>query len=187
MIGIYYTGANKFLDSQIDAKDSLGNYVSSSKIPNSLRNNIFTEITPSIQQKGLKETRCIVLKNEGDTNITQIDFTVNKSASSLGILSGFFVLPAIGDCGGSYFEKLVSRFSKPTIGTFTDLENSNVIQVNLTLLPGQYLGLWLHREVPYNDVFPSLDCPECDILHDNYNNKTPKIKQETYSLNFDYS
>lgn len=187
MFGFYYTGADKFLASQPQSKLSLGNFIASSKIANGQLSNVFGAISETMLEKGVKEMRCIALKNEGVTNITQITLSVVKTADVISQFAGFFILPAEGDCQDFYFEKLTDPNSIPTSGTLITLEGGNIV-VNLTLLPGEYLGLWLQRIIPgVTNTVPSLECPECDVLQAAFEAGDITEKEELYQFNFDYT
>lgn len=190
MIEFYYTGAQAFQGEQKDPLQSLGGFISSSKIPNKLAGNLFLSISDSTIERGSEETFCIGLKNIGPNPINSMVLSLDLPVDAviIGDLSGFLILPTLDDCERVYFERIPSRESIPTFGDLRPLSTTDTISVTFPtpLEVGSYVGLWLHRVIPQTlSSSNDLHCKDCDTLHKEFlEGKDTTPKKEIYPLKF---
>lgn len=69
---IFYSGAKKQGDIQVDISKSLGGILSSTEIPNGRINNIFSDLSFTSKTNNYKETKAIFLQNKTTSNIANV-------------------------------------------------------------------------------------------------------------------
>ena len=99
----YYTGAINFDGSQENQNASLGGYKSSSFVPNSRKNALFSEISYQEQKNGSDEIRGVVLKNETGATINDLSlyFIPDNTGTETFILQFSEVNPIFSISGAS--------------------------------------------------------------------------------------
>jgi hypothetical protein len=146
-IEIYYSGAETPLGVQTEAFNSIGGYISSSKMPNGSSKNLFGDISYLNRLNKQSQYRLIVLKVVGDTTNIRVGI-INNEPMSYSIQLGF-----ISPNNQLAFEKLANNASKPL---YTEMEGVLYMDdindiVNLFTIgnkaDGSYIGLWVNRNV----------------------------------------
>lgn len=146
MIFVYYTGADACGFEQKDPIRSIGGYVSATRIPKDMLNNLFGDISNYGLQKASLDTKCIALKNEGDTAIDDVLIYFETQLNSICEFEIAPVAPTIDDCGSVSFEKLTNSESVPYYGEFHNA-NGEPNQINIgSIEPGHYVGLFIKRK-----------------------------------------
>lgn len=139
---IYYSGAS-IPDGESTVEKSIGGYISSTQVSNGLPNTIFKDVSKA--ELGTRETKLLVFK--APSNITKMQFS---GGELLNFAIQFAVVTPLYDsgCGKYYFPQLNSSKELPLGVSFHDLPNADIdppIVVPITLLEGEYVGIWLVR------------------------------------------
>lgn len=157
---LFYTGAVKFNDPQLDALKSLGGYISDSEIPNASLNNLFGDISKfGIWNRQQTEYRAIALYNDSGiaaTNLKAIfqyptDDESDSDADNSELIASFEIgseSAMTDECGDiSSTHQIKVPTSQPYGVTFymaDGLENA----LNMPdLANGQYIIIWLKRTI----------------------------------------
>lgn len=152
---LYYSGASVPNSQQNLPEKSLGGYISSTVISNSILNNIFSTVSKSVVEKNKRDTRLICLTNNTGSTIYNckiwIDNTVDNNHSNI-IMAA--VAPAIDNCNNSYFEQIQSTEALPYQATLSPA-NGEVNAINIgEIASGESIGIWVSRSIKVAD-FPS--------------------------------
>lgn len=146
MLFVYYTGAESYGYEQKDPIRSIGGYVSATRVPKDVMNNLFGDISNYGLQKATTDTKCLAIKNEGANTLNDVLIYFDVSIDSICEFEIAPVAPSIDDCGGVSFEKLTNSESSPYYGTFYQSQGvSNQINVG-NIEPGKYIGLFIKRK-----------------------------------------
>lgn len=162
MIRLYYSGSGKAYETQENATKSLGGFISNSLIPNGTQNSIFSNLFASKDNR--KETKLIVLKNEGVSISTPIKIWIDHTqlVYSEILISG--VLPFSDECSNFKFENIPSSDSIPTYAEFEKFDSTdNFLEVE-SFSNNSYIGLWLHRKVLSSKLSDLENLISCDSL-----------------------
>jgi len=179
----FYTNSRCFNDTQPKPLLSLGGFISSTPIPNSLVGNLFGDISSfKIDKKDEFDTIGIVLLNDEGVNVTDIllHFDFETDAFTKIEVAAPIQIDDDGD-GNLSMEKIVNSHSLPFIGNFVEA-NGVINQINIgNLLAGEFLGLWLKRTLLPNikDNFTS------ENLDTNFG--TPPVTQENVKLQLNWT
>jgi hypothetical protein len=138
---------------QIDKDKSLGGFVSSSPIPNDLIGNLFGEISAYTIENNFRETKALVIKNEGSAatglttwfeNLATHPF-VNIEIAAVALTENVLCTPHQFS-----MEKITSMRGTPIGATFYTA-NSIGTAVSLgNLAAGAMLGIWLRMTLKPN-------------------------------------
>lgn len=162
---IYYTGADTFDGEQKDKDKSLGGYKSSTLIPNDVLGNFFSEISMYGLDEKLRETRALIVYNEGNDSLENLNIWFDKLTNSL----GKFEVAAVGltpDSQGEVFmEKIDNIRATPFTGTFVEADTSaNKQLLSASFDSKAYLGLWIRRSLSASDKAQF----DCDTMYEAY-------------------
>lgn len=145
---IYYTGAIQHLAIQTDPSKSLGGYISSSQVPNDVLSNIFGTLDYTTIINKLKDTRVLAFLNTTGSIIDNFSvYTITPQGSFAKLKVGLVNNEIDAKCNIPYFEQLPTTNSTPLYVTLNDAEGAaNAIQIS-NIQPGEYVGIFLQREV----------------------------------------
>lgn len=154
---LFFTGALKFNEVQLDPSKSLGGLISSSEIPNGQLGNLWDKITKYTIYNTLNkgECRAIVVKNDGTTTLTGLKAFFSypdeqDSWSNIDLFASFQIgrEDVQADvCGDLSIQSLASAYALP-YGVQFYMADGAVNELNLPdLSAGQYIGIWLKRTV----------------------------------------
>jgi hypothetical protein len=149
---LFYTGAKTNNEWQLDPEKSLGGYISECEVPNSLLENVFSDISLLGQQNESIETKAIALKNTTSAAVTNIylyfTYPLTDKNAKLEIGKEAFVDNKIGTIQNSRALPYGITFFQPSrVGTKILLASS--------LAVGEAIGIWLRRTIlpaPVNSV-----------------------------------
>jgi len=158
----FYTGASQDNIQQNSPSKSLGGYISSTIIPNSLIGNIFPSISYRNVTDGVEQIRAIALKNTFPTVLSNIKIYTTTPEDSIGFLTIGLVTPFVDSCDKPYLEFIQVEDQSPYYVEFLEVEGvDNAITIS-SLEPNQIVGLWIKRTVTqseeYNLSDPSATC-----------------------------
>lgn len=179
MIELYYTGAYELNSVQKDPMLSLGNYKSSSMLPNDIIGNVFGDISMLSESKGDKECIGIIMKNAYGSIIDNIEmWFVNEEAGvtlEVAIVSVNQTTPVM--------EVLSTRRASPYNATFYSPDVDNKLSLPDPLAAGGYIGLWIRRTID-KDVYA--DAKSCTNIEDITYNSERDI-QVSFIIDYDVS
>lgn len=152
MLKIFFTGANSYLAQQRKGLLSLGGFISDTPAPNDYLNGVFSKVS----QSNKNETRffdmvCLALRNDFALPVNSLSFWVeNQSVNPITSFEASFILPA-ESIEGLFFEKIDTRKNKPIYANFqkVNLESEKIVMPT-PLLPKNYVGLWIKRNILQN-------------------------------------
>lgn len=179
---LFYTVSSEYLAAQSKSMNSLGGYVSSTKIPNDVFGNLFDELSLRTVKDAKTEYRAIVLKNESDKIIqnVQLWFVIPEDAYC-SCKIGATLLNQNED-GSQYMESVPSIYSAPFNTQLYDATEDDKVTIG-NMEPGQMIGLWISRSVDkekaiedYNNV------AERDLTTQSRYKPVTHNKEETLSL-----
>lgn len=183
MIKYYFTGADNYLDAQVDKDKSLGGYVSSSPIPNDLLGALFGDISAYTVEKKFKDTKAIVIKNETGAAITGITtyFTNQATVPFLKIEIAAVQLTEDTSCTPSKFsmEKIINMRSTPINAVFAEpVDIGSAVSLG-DLDINEMLGIWIRISLKDN-VSDNFTC-------ENLNNNPITETQEQIDWHLDWT
>lgn len=177
MITYFFTGADDYLDTQIDKDKSLGGYISSSSVPNDLVGNLFGEISSYTIDQDFRETKAIAIKNETGSDITDLTTYFNNLATNpfLKIEIAAVALTEDTSCTPSKFsmEKIINMRATPVNAVFAEPTSAGTAVSLGALANGSMLGIWIRVSLK-SDVRDNFSC---STLDDNFGT-TPEKKEE---------
>lgn len=154
---IFYTGAFKFNQPQLDPSKSLGGLISSTEVPNGEIGALWSAITKytiyNIVNKG--DYRAIVIQNDDTVTLTGLKayFSYpdeNDSWSNTDLFAAFQIGSEdvqSDNCGDLSIQSIASPFAVPRNVQFY-MADGGVNEFNLPdLAPNQYIGIWLKRTI----------------------------------------
>lgn len=97
---LFYTGADFYNTTQNNIDKSLGGYLSNSKVPSNMLNNLFSDISKLSRERGYVETKAIVLKNTSGATKTNVKLYHNYPTGGGGYTSAPIV-EITGDGAGA--------------------------------------------------------------------------------------
>lgn len=153
---LFYTGAKLNGEVQYDPELSLGGFISSTEIENDVAGNLFSDITEMAKSSPNAEHKLIALKNDTGGDLTNVTLHFEYPAEPAAKLLIGAIVPTL--VSGAYvFNSIQSSKSKPNGITFYEADGI-LNAVNLgNLADGEYLGLWLRRELLISEA-------ECAVL-----------------------
>jgi len=165
----YYTGAKTYLGIQQIPFLSLGGFISSSLIPNSALNNLFSSITPYTIEKGLDEYALIVLKNELGNDVKNIKISFSYENQDIKVAN--LEVSAILNTNGN-FEQINNSTSAPYFGEFHPALSPTEVCIG-NLKKDEYLGIWVKRKIDkiaYKQIFEDSSIIEDKFIEFNREN-----------------
>lgn len=155
---LYYTGSVDLDQPQTQIQKSLGGYKSSTRIPNSFLNNLFSDVSRKDSMDGDEVIIGVILKNE--TGSTVSDVTIYADVPS-GSISSFEVSAVTLNNGK--IEQIPNNSSIPYIGTLTNMSGlSNQVTLISELENQASIGLWIRRKIAKQSN------SGCDALYTDY-------------------
>lgn len=147
MIKLYYTGAGIFNTPQTNKELSLGGYPSNTEIPNSLINNLFSDISYYSIENNLLEYKAIVIKNIESYTLEKLKFHfIIPENPLLRFLISFSNLTL--NNGNYYMETVPNKNSKPYYSTDFIRPYSEETAAEIeSLESNKYLGIWICKEL----------------------------------------
>lgn len=179
---LYYTNSLKPLEEQNQPSRSVGGFISTSPVGNDLFGAVFSEISKLDEEELTPETVCLAFKNEQDVPIYNIKFTFYLDDNAISNLSVGFEAASVDDCSNKFFESIPNTRSKPIQTTLSAVTDGITFEV-AELASGDYLGVWLRREIDSGAVTPK----SCDQLYEDYQNDVSPETTEEISLEIDWS
>lgn len=179
---LFYTVSSGYLATQVKSINSLGGFVSSTKVPNDVFSNLFDELSLRTIKDAQTEYRAIILKNESDDIVqnVQLWFTIPEDAYC-SCQIGATLLNQSED-GSQYMESIPSMYSAPFNTQLYDATEENKVTIG-NMEPGQMIGLWISRSInkekaveDYNNV------AERDLTTESRYKPVTHSKEETLSL-----
>jgi len=181
---LYYTGGKVFLDEQTKPYLSLGNFVSSSPVPNGFLDNMFGDISELGISRNLFEVIGIVLKNElvGAVEDIYLWFDYPENVwTKLEIAA----VQISGDATVGYsIEKIINLHALPINAVFYEADGEGN-KVNLgNLAAGVYLGLWFKRTLLIDKIEEDTDT---DKLYENFENSVTVETKDDIVMKIDWT
>lgn len=141
---LYFTGAKSANATQSDPNLSVGQYISSSQVPNASIDNLFG----SIRSDSGREIRLVAIKNETGAIVTNPN--VYYDMINVNPISSYrmaVVTPKVDSCGDFYFDRLPNPEALPIGVTFVDNRTvSNAITAP-SIAINSFIGIWIIRDV----------------------------------------
>jgi hypothetical protein len=190
---LFYTGSDQPLGIQKLPEKSLGGFISSSIVPNSQLNNLYSTLTKSDIDNDYSVIRILALTNITSSTITGITIYPILPTNPYIDIQLAVVLPFVDSCGNLNFERLSSDTSLPYYADFADYTSSSPLVYSTPLAAGASLGLFILRKINQSNV-PNFatnnsNCndnsccqPVADII--NAYNASDKAAQFTLSVNW---
>lgn len=171
-----YSGAAAVLTPQNNPYLSLGGLVSSTVVPNSRLNSLFSDGSYSSNKQGTVETKALILENESGSSVTSVTLGYQYSAHP-----DFKIeIAVVTLTSNQLMEQIGNSRDTPFYGTFSEANIDPSIPVNHslnlgTMTAGLRLGVWIRR-TQITQVFeptdfslpviPKLDAINFVITHD---------------------
>jgi hypothetical protein len=189
MITLFYSGATKSQSEQTLPSQSLGGYVSSSRIPNSLRGGVFSLTSEKELFSDTRQTRLIVLQNIGEDTLQNLKFWIESTEDSLFIYKSDAIEPAYdATCNKFYFEQINTEQELPYNADLDIYVEDN--KLDLGILESQkYIGIWISREVDVSKlptVFNPKNNQNISSEEIEYLRNKPSSLTESIILKFSY-
>ena len=167
MLQFWYTGADKYNESQPDKDKSLGGFKSSSPVPNDVVSNIIGEVSEYGIYNNFTDTHAIIIENVSGTTMTDVKTYFNDTATNKYIKTFIAVVELTENtsCSPTTYsmEKIPNSRSRPTFATFHE-PTSQATEVVIGDIPaGKMLGVWIRSEL----VDGLRDLTTCDNLSEN--------------------
>lgn len=181
---LYYTGAKENNIAQTDPDKSLGGFLSSTRTPNDLVNNLFGDISKYTIDKKLRETKALILHNDTGVAVTNLNFYFDIPADTYCKFEIAAVTITPDSDGNVFMEKITSFRGSPFSGVFTEADGvANQVLLSASLADDSYLGLWVRRSI-LDDV---KDKFACDQLYADFKNSTPLPESGYVDLVLDWT
>lgn len=145
---IYYTTNTKFGAPQNLSFNSLGGFMSSSRVPNGAVNNIFSSLSLEELKKDSFRISGLIFKNETQSPISNLKFFFDKIHSSpfFKYKIGFSSVTISANKEKS-IELLSNRQSLPySVSEFIEATELDPAELQYTIPIDGYLGVWLKRD-----------------------------------------
>tara|TARA_R110002020_G_scaffold78595_1_gene197527 strand:- start:216 stop:749 length:534 start_codon:yes stop_codon:yes gene_type:complete len=177
-MNLYYTGAANLDEAQQNPTLSLGNYISSTQVPNDFLGATFEEISKLKITRGSKQVFMLALKNTTGSTATDVTIYYDYPTSNKYSLQLAFVSPS-----NDLFEKIPSNQSSPLSATFVEYSGvGNAVNIG-DIANNAYIGVWFRAEL----VASNVDQLTCDELYDNYVAETVTPTEESLSFVISYT
>lgn len=164
MLQFWYTGADKYKESQPDKDKSLGGFQSSSAVPNDVVSNIIGEVSAYGIYNNFTDTHGLIIENVSGSTMTDVKVYFNDTATTKYVRTLIAVVELTEDttCSPTTYsmERIPNTRSKPTFATFSE-PVSQATEVTIGDMPaGKKLGVWIRAEL----VAGLADLTTCDNL-----------------------
>lgn len=147
MIKIYYTTPEKEGAEQIRPTLSLGGFRASNSVLNDEFGNLFGEITPLTIDKNKEEYRALIIKNVGESTLTNVRLWFEVPEDNYAKIELAAVTLNEDAEGQKYMEHVDTIFSRPLYAEFSSVDGEENAATIGELLPGASVGLWLRRSL----------------------------------------
>lgn len=177
---LLYTNSSEPDGIQPIAASSIGGFVSSSPVPNSVLNELFGEV--SLNRDYNTKYRLIAIKNTFNHAIDnlQLKFFLNEDIISK--IQVALVEPSIDDCGNPVFERLINQYSKPMTGEFNEVEDGLLI-LGDSIESGAVLGLWISRQLDKELSKPKT----CEELSDDFEQQVELETEDSIQIDISWT
>lgn len=177
MLRLYYSGSRTYLGTQGKKELSLGGFPSSTVVPNDQQGNLFSSITPYAIQNELREVVALILKNESDSELSNIEFYFSVPENAVGKFQIAAVALSLDSKNQYLMEEISNNQSLPYGSEFHEATGAeNAVSLG-PLGANKMLGLWIKREI---EATVKTD----DQMWTDYINETVIPNKETISLMF---
>jgi hypothetical protein len=182
MIYLYYTGAVAFNKPQQDITKSLGGNISSSIIPNSRLNSLFSDNSLHNKNTSEVEVICVAVKNIATIDLTNFSLYCEFNQVELNYtIEAAVVLPSLDECNNFVFEKLNSTGDLPYYGEFHDIV-SEAHKINMgTFTKDTYIGIFLCKKYVGNLNNQSY----CEPIDPDLQTEANKIEEIAFKFSWD--
>ena len=178
MIKLYYSNSKIYLTEQKNPSESLGNFPSSSVVPNNYMSNLFSMISQLTIENDTQEVIGVFLKNEEGVDISDLTLYFDYPENSQSKIEVAAVTPSQDSEGRHYIESIPNMNSLPYDATFYEADGVEN-KVNLGDLEADaYLGLWFKRTLNSGLI------KTCDELYTDFENDSTPEEVEDISLVF---
>ena len=178
---LYYTGAQGSDLIQKDPSRSLGGYLSSTPIQNSLENTLFTDLSMNTRSHPRREVRMIALKNTLGFSVDNLKIRFALDALSVCNYKFAVVLPTINSKGNPVFEQIDSDRALPYHAEFSSVVSGIWEEISTLFAANKVIGIWIIRELNTTKIAPK-SCETLITEHESGN--TPSTIE---SFGFDFS
>lgn len=144
---LFYTGPKEPFSPQQDPTQSLGGYIASTFVPNSVLNSIFNSIFLHDFGQNKSGTRLLALKNTFPAKKSNIRIWTETPLDSVVQYKIGLADIMYDDCGKPFFEYLQQEDSLPFYSTLASHETEENKTTAFDLEKGEYKGLWIRREM----------------------------------------
>lgn len=177
MLQLLYTGARSYLGQQNKAQFSLGGYPSSNVIHNSEQGALFSNVSPYGIQNEIRNVIAVILKNNGDTQLSNVEFYFNIPETAICKYEIAAVALTLNSKGEYIMEEIGNNQSLPYNATFYEA-NGQEGAVDLgPLASGAMLGLWIKRTIDFTSKTD-------DELFEDFKNGVEQVNKEIIELVF---
>ncbi len=172
---LYYTGAKKFSQPQLDPSLSLGGLISSSEIPNGLLSNLFGPLSRYTVQNNKSEIRAFVIYNDDVAALTGLKayFTYPQSDTSPATDTNDcefdigFATVSSNNCGDLSIEKVSNIYATPYTVTLSSGAEGLANALDLPdIASGTYLGIFLRRKLLASAIAVKSDADLLAIMNE---------------------
>lgn len=174
-MNIFYTGAKEYNDAQVSKDKSLGGFKSSTLIPNDLSGNLFGDTSMLTLDQKLRETRAIIIHNNGGAPLVNLYLHFDKLLGSIGKFEVASIALAPDADNEVSMESISSIRATPFVGNFVEADTvANKVLLSSSFASDAYIGLWIRRVIEDSDK----DQFDCDTMYDDFIAE-PQVPQVT--------
>lgn len=161
---------------------SLGGFKSSSGVPNTSFNSLFSDLSSYLIQKSLPEYIGLILENTFNEPVKDIKIYIPK-------IIGYYCkyrLAIVELSNNGEMEIITTINSKPLYAEFYETDANNKIELTGEMKPGSQVGLWVERSL-------DMTCEElvkstnCDYLFQTKDIVKEIIENVSLKVDFDYA
>jgi len=179
---LFYTVTSQEGAAQSKPELSLGGFCSSSKVPNDVLGNLFSEVSAYSLQNPKKEYIGIILKNTLGS-ISSLGFWMNVPEGSL----CKFRMSVVELTGDGQMEMVPSVNSKPLYAEFYETSEQDPIELQFEtpFEVGSMLGIWVERSIDVqSDEYSKRN--NCDFLYQMFTKGETWPVQEEAELKIEF-
>lgn len=178
---LFYTISSQEGKSQKDPLLSLGGFKSSSMVPNDAFGAIFSDISEYSIQKGLSEYIGLVLQNTYQSSVNRISIWI----PSIDKRYCKFRLAVVELSPSNEMETIPTVNSKPLQAEFYECSEESKFELgDITLAPGQSIGLWLEKTLDLDSESLQMR-NNCFYLYENFG-KDIEVEVGELKIEFEY-
>ena len=155
----YYTGAPDLEQPQTQIQRSLGGFKSSTRVPNDVLNNLFSDLSSNDLSAGENQIIGLILKNEMGVSVSDVIIYCEPPADS----NVKFFVSAVSVPSSGRIEQIANNDATPYFGQLLDMTGvMNARTLVNELADGDAIGVWIRRVVEPSSV------QTCDQLYAAY-------------------